>query len=73
VDRNAAAENTVIASRIAGLPDEDIRRELEALGLAAEEAAAMMARLDADAAAKRTTDVRRARKSMRDDPVARCA
>jgi len=71
--RSTAAENIVIASRIAGLPDDQIRRELEALGLTAEQAVAMMARLDADEATKRTADVHRARKAMRDDPLARCA
>jgi hypothetical protein len=70
---STAAENIVIASRIAGLPDEQIRRELEALGIPAAEAAAMMAGLDADTATQRTTDVRRARKALRDDPLARCA
>lgn len=71
--RSIAAENAVAAGRVAGLTDEELSKELEALGLTAKEAAALMARLDAGAAAKRTSDVRRARRGMRDDAVEHCA
>jgi hypothetical protein len=71
--RSTRAENTVIAARVAGVADEQIHRELEALGLTAEEAAALMARLDADVAIRQTIAVRKARKALREDPLAECA
>jgi pyruvate kinase len=68
-----AAENTVIANRIVGTTDEQTTSELEAIGLSPEEAAAVIARLDADAAAQRTIAVARARQAMADDDASSAA